>query len=64
MMAVVDVYDAIRSARSYKKAQTHEQAVVVLRERRGSHLDPWIVDVVLSFDAEMQSIRNQWEDLN
>ncbi len=63
MMAVVDVYDAIRGARPYKQAQSHEQAVVIVQACRGSHLDPRIVEVFLSFDAEVQRIRNQWEDV-
>ena len=64
MMAVVDVYDAIRSTRPYKKAQPHEQAAAFLHECRGRHFDPKIVDVFLSCDAEVQSIRYQWNDSN
>jgi putative two-component system response regulator len=63
MMAVVDVYDAIRSARPYKVAQSHDQAVSILHESRNHHFDPKIVDVFLSCDAEVQSIRYQWDDL-
>jgi len=63
MMAVADVYDAIRSARPYKKAQSHAQAAAFLQECRGRHFDPHIVDVFLSCDAEVQSIRYQWDDL-
>lgn len=62
MMAVADVYDAIRSDRPYKKALSHEIASAVLMESRGSHLDSQIVDVFLSFDSEVQNIRNQWDD--
>lgn len=63
MMAVIDVYDAIRSERPYKKAETHEQAVAVLRQRTGSHFDPQVVEVFLTFDTEVQAIRNQWDDI-
>jgi putative two-component system response regulator len=59
MMAVVDEYDAIRSSRSYKKAQSHARAIEILQENRGSHFDPQIVDVFLSFGTEVQRIRNQ-----
>lgn len=62
MMAVADVYDAIRSDRPYKKALSHETASAVLNESRGSHLDTQIVDIFLSFDTEVQNIRNQWDD--
>ena len=62
MMAVIDVYDAIRSARPYKQAESHEQAVAVLRQKSGSHFDPQVVEVFLTFDTEVQDIRNQWND--
>jgi putative two-component system response regulator len=47
IMAVVDVYDALVSARSYKSAFTHEKAVEIIKESSGSHFDPKIVDVFL-----------------
>ncbi len=62
MMAVVDVYDAIRSVRPYKPALSHEQAFAILQECRGRHFDPEIVDVFLSFDREVQHIRQQLDD--
>jgi len=44
VLQVVDVYDALRTARSYKPAQTHEQAAQTMREeaRRGL----WDADLV------------------
>ncbi len=62
MMAVADVYDAVRSERPYKKAQSHEQAITILRESRGSHFDSQIVDVFLACDVQVQNIRHQWGD--
>jgi len=47
IMAIVDVYDALVSNRSYKSAFTHEKAVDIIKENRGSHFDPEIVDVFL-----------------
>jgi len=47
IMAVVDVYDALISDRSYKSAFTHEKAVEIIKESGGSHFDPKIVDVFL-----------------
>jgi putative two-component system response regulator len=47
IMAVVDVYDALISDRSYKSAFTHEKAVGIIKESRGSHFDPQIVDAFL-----------------
>jgi len=47
IMAVVDVYDALKSERSYKSAFTHEKSVQIIKESSGSHFDPKIVDVFL-----------------
>jgi len=47
IMAVVDVYDALISDRSYKSGFTHEKAVEIVKESSGSHFDPKIVDVFL-----------------
>jgi putative two-component system response regulator len=45
IMAVSDVYDALRSERVYKKAFPHEQALEIIKEGRGRHFDPVLVDV-------------------
>ena len=62
MMAVADVYDAVRSERPYKKSMSHEQAFAILAEGRGTHFDPQIVDIFLSCDAQVQQIRVMWTD--
>jgi putative two-component system response regulator len=56
LMAVADAYDAIISARVYKPAQTHEEAVRVMRERRGTYFDPDVVDAFLEVDEELREI--------
>ena len=50
IMAVVDVYDALRSERPYKKGFTHEKAVEIITEGRGTQFDPKIVDVFLDIN--------------
>ena len=45
IMAVADVFDALISSRSYKKAFPHEEAVQNIIEKAGSHFDPNIADV-------------------
>jgi putative two-component system response regulator len=47
VMAIADVYDALRSHRPYKEAFSHEKAVEIIRENRGSHFDPHVVDIFL-----------------
>jgi len=47
IMAIADVYDALVSDRSYKKAFTHEDAVKMILEERGKYFDPVLVDLFL-----------------
>lgn len=42
--AVADVYDALTSNRAYRRAWSHEEAIRLLSEQRGSHFDPGCVD--------------------
>ena len=54
IVAIADVFDALTSIRPYKKAWTEEEAVNFLREQKGRHFDPQLVDL---FAAEMPAIR-------
>jgi putative two-component system response regulator len=45
LMAVVDVYDALISARPYKKPFAPAVAIGIIKEGSGVHFDPVIVDV-------------------
>ena len=45
LMAIADVYDALVSDRPYKKALSHEEAVRIIIEEKGTHFDPVLVDV-------------------
>ncbi|MEK7365546.1 MAG: CHASE2 domain-containing protein, partial [Candidatus Deferrimicrobiota bacterium] len=56
LMAVADAYDAIISPRVYKPALTHEEAVRVMSEKRGTYFDPEVVDAFLEIDEEFREI--------
>jgi putative two-component system response regulator len=45
--AIADVFDALTSDRVYRKAFSVEQAVQMLREQRGLHFDPILLDAFL-----------------
>jgi PAS domain S-box-containing protein len=47
LFAVVDIYDATRSDRPYRKAWTSEQAVEHIKSLAGTHLDPRAVEYFL-----------------
>ena len=56
ILQVVDVYDALRTARSYKPPLTHEQAAVTMREEAARGL--WDADLVAEYFSmlEQQSL--------
>ncbi|MGI6106164.1 MAG: HD domain-containing phosphohydrolase [Raoultibacter sp.] len=55
MMSVVDVYDALVSDRPYKKAFTHEEAMDIIAEGRGTQFDPLLVDLFLSIGDKVKA---------
>ena len=56
IMALVDVYVALRSKRVYNDAFTHEKACEIIKEGRGRHFDPVIVDVFLEDHEKFRNI--------
>lgn len=44
IMAIVDVYDALISRRSYKKAFDHETSMNIIHNESGKHFDPVLVE--------------------
>lgn len=52
LFSVVDVYDALRSARPYKVAWTPEEVVAYLREEAGHQFDPSVVAAFLQMLEE------------
>jgi putative two-component system response regulator len=47
IMAVADVYDALRSNRCYRPALSHEKSREIVVEGRGTHFDPDVVEAFL-----------------
>jgi putative two-component system response regulator len=47
IVAIADVYDALRSKRPYKNPLSHEAAVKIILEEKGEHFDPYLVDAFL-----------------
>ncbi|MEM8796836.1 MAG: HD domain-containing phosphohydrolase, partial [Pseudomonadota bacterium] len=56
IMALADVYDALRSKRPYKAAFSHEKARSIIVEGRGSHFDPDVVDAFLACEPKFVAI--------
>jgi len=64
LMAVADVYDALVSRRVYKQPIPHDQAVEIMREGRGKHFDPLLLDAFLVIEREFQAIAERFVDTN
>ena len=60
--AIADVFDALTSRRPYKEAFLLESAFVIIREGRGSHFDPEVVNAFLAGEDEILSIREKYRD--
>jgi len=58
-MALVDVYDALVSVRPYKNAFSHEKAVEIISDNKGTHFDPDIVDLFVSVNEQFKEIAAQ-----
>lgn len=56
LMAVADVYDALRSRRPYKQAFSHAEAVEIVVQGRGTHFDPLLVEAFLSLESVFAEI--------
>ncbi len=59
IMALVDVYDALRSKRTYKEEFTHDNACRIIEEGAGSHFDPGVVDAFIVLKSEFELVRER-----
>ncbi len=48
MIAVADTYDALTSNRPYRKGLSHEEALAIIKEVKGTQLCPDCVECYLS----------------
>jgi len=56
IVALVDVYDALLSKRVYKQAFSEEKAKQLIREERGKHFEPGLVDIFFQHLPAIQKI--------
>ncbi len=62
IMAVADVYDALRSRRSYKEPKSHEEAMAFLKEHAGTDFDPKIIEVLPDIEERMRELYDRFAD--
>jgi len=59
IMAVADVYDALRSIRPYKKAFSHEKSSAIILEGAGKQFDPVVVEAFKVREGEIAEMYRQ-----
>lgn len=59
IMALADVYDALRSTRPYKRAFNHAESRKIIVEGSGKHFDPAVVQAFLVREAEVVRMYEQ-----
>jgi putative two-component system response regulator len=62
LMAVADVYDALISRRVYKEGMSHDRAVAIIVEGRGTHFDADMVEAFVDIQGEFSAIALRFSD--
>lgn len=62
IMAIADVYDALRSSRPYKEGFSHEKACGIIMEQKGRHFDPVLCDTFEEIAPQFASIFERYTD--
>ncbi len=62
LMALVDVYDALHSARVYKEKMSHEDSVEAIWKGKGIHFDPDMVDAFMEIRGQFLEISEEYVD--
>ena len=62
IVAIADVFDALTSKRPYKKAWTEQEALDFLREQKGRHFDPVLVDLFIGQMDAVRLVQPRWAE--
>lgn len=62
LMALADVYDALRSERPYKVAFEHAKALEIMQTMSAKHFDPELFACFVSIEDQILEISRQWSD--
>ena len=60
--AVADVFDAVTSERPYKPAFPNSEALEILRDGKGKHFDPRVVEVFFECLEDILAIQKKYKD--
>jgi len=62
IVALADVFDALTTKRPYKEPIPVDQSLTIIREGRGTHFDPDVVDAFFAIQEEILIIKKQYAD--
>jgi len=61
--AIADVYDALTTERPYKHAWSHERAMNTIKEGRGRHFDPILVDTLVEIEEKFFYVYQKFQEI-
>jgi adenylate cyclase len=59
VMAVVDVYDAIRTRKLYQSPMSYDEAVAHIVDGKGTHFDPSVVDAFVAVSSVLHDLSEE-----
>ena len=62
IVAIADVFDALTSKRPYKEAWSADKAFDLIASEAGKHFDPALAACFLGLRAELEAIRQRWQE--
>ena len=62
LMAIADVYDAITTKRPYKEPYSHEEALAILSERKGTHFQPELIEAFIECNEDFKAQQMLFKD--
>jgi putative two-component system response regulator len=62
IVAIADVFDALTTKRPYKEPFSVEKSFKIIREGRGNHFDPKVVDAFFEVEDEILAIKEKYKD--
>ena len=62
IVAVADVFDALTSARPYKKPWTNEEAADLIKSEAGRHFDPAVVEAFIRCLPTLLAVQQRYSD--
>ena len=62
IVAIADVFDALTTRRPYKEPFSLEKSFAIIREGRGNHFNPRVVDAFFEITDEILAIKEQYKD--